>query len=391
MLDNLNGGPLSVAENNRLDQIGLVRSQKIANDAPITWVDMSSWDDSPAPQREWAVKDRIPLRQAGLFSGEGGTGKSIIELMKNVAHVTGKDWLGSMPERGPAFYIGAEDEEDELRRRLAAMTAHYGTSFKELIEGGLYLKCLLGQDATLCAATGKSGRVEVTNLYRQIYEAAEDIKPKNISIDTLSRAFAGNEIDRVQVYAFAMHMQALAMAANGSVTVLSHPSLAGMASGSGISGSTAWHGAFRFRTYLRGVKADKDEQPENDLRELEFKKNQYGPLGETVCVRWHKGIFVPHGDGTTLDALALEQTVDDLFLKIMGRLQQQGRDLSPHPTSHSYVLKIIADQAEAPRKRDLQTAFNRLLNAGRIHIATEGPPSKSRKRLFIGSQGSSVA
>src|SRR5664280_1203804 len=178
--------------------------------------------------------------------------KSIIELMKSVAHVTGKDWLGSMPEHGPAFYIGAEDEEDELRRRLESIAKHYGTSFKELIEGGLYLKCLLGQDATLCAANGKSGRVEVTGLYRQIYEAAADIKPKNISIDTLSRAFAGNEIDRVQVYAFAMHMQALAMAANGSVTVLSHPSLAGMASGSGISGSTAWHGAFRFRAYLRG-------------------------------------------------------------------------------------------------------------------------------------------
>jgi RecA-family ATPase len=44
----------------------------------------------------------VPLNQAGLFSGEGGTGKSIIELMKNVVHVTGKDWLGSMPELGPA-------------------------------------------------------------------------------------------------------------------------------------------------------------------------------------------------------------------------------------------------------------------------------------------------
>jgi hypothetical protein len=41
----------------------------------------------------------------------------------------------------------------------------------------------------------------------------------------LSRAFAGNEIDRVQVYTFAMHMQALAMVAGGSVTVLSHPIL----------------------------------------------------------------------------------------------------------------------------------------------------------------------
>ena len=80
-----------------------------------------------------------------------------------------------------------------------------------------------------------------------------------------------------------MHMQALAMVAEGSVTVLSHPSLAGIASGSGISGSTAWHGAFRFRQYLKGVKASDGEQPESDLRELEFKKNQYGPRGETSC------------------------------------------------------------------------------------------------------------
>ena len=116
---------------------------------------------------------------------------------------------------------------------------------------------LLGQDATLCAVNPRAGRVETTALYRQIYEAAGDLKPKNISVDTLSRAFAGNEIDRVQVYAFAMHMQALAMVASGSVTVLSHPSLAGMAIGSGISGSTAWHGAFRFRQYLKGVKAER--------------------------------------------------------------------------------------------------------------------------------------
>ena len=259
---------------------------------PITWVDMSKWDSEPVPERKWAIKDRVPLNQAGLFSGEGGTGKSIIELMKNVAHVTGKDWFGSTPEHGAAFYIGAEDEEDELHRRVAAIARHYGLTFKELVEGGLYIKCLLGEDATLCSATGKSGKVETTALYRSLIQAAGDIKPKNISIDTLSRAFVGNEIDRVQVYGFAMHMQALAMAANGSVTVLSHPSLAGLSSGSGLSGSTAWHGAFRFRQYLKGVKADKGDQPENDLRELEFKKNQYGPLGETIAVRLGATVFL---------------------------------------------------------------------------------------------------
>jgi hypothetical protein len=88
---------------------------------PFPWLDMSTWDCAPVPERKWAIKERVPLNQAGLFSGEGGTGKSIIELMKDVAHVAARDWLGSMPEPGPAFYIGAEDEVDEIHIRLAAI------------------------------------------------------------------------------------------------------------------------------------------------------------------------------------------------------------------------------------------------------------------------------
>src|SRR5262249_15121450 len=257
---------------------------------------------------------------------------SIIELTKNVAHVAGKDWLGSMPERGPAIYVGAEDDERELHIRLASIAKHFGVTFEELIAGGLHVLCLLGQDATLCAATGKSGKVEVTGLYRQLYEAAGDIKPRNISIDTLSRAFAGSEIDRVQVYAFAMHMQALAMVAGGSVTVLSHPSLQGIASGSGISGSTAWHGAFRFRQYLKGVKPEDGEQPDNDLRELQFKKNQYGPTGETVVVRYESGLFVPVAGMTDLEIATREATADEVFLNLLRLFKEQGRRVSDRPS-----------------------------------------------------------
>ena len=84
-----------------------------------------------------------------------------------------------MPEHGPAFYLGAEDDADEIHIRLAGIAEHYGVTFRELIAGGLNVLPLLGQDATLCAV-GKSGKIEVTSLYRQLYEAAGDIKPKNI-------------------------------------------------------------------------------------------------------------------------------------------------------------------------------------------------------------------
>ena len=358
---------------------------------PLAWLDMSGWDDVPVPDRQWAIRDRVPINQAGLFSGEGGTGKSIIELMKDVAHVAGKDWFGSLPEPGPAFYVGAEDEADELHRRLAAIAQHYGVTFKELIDGGLHVLCKLGQDATLCAV-GKSGRIETTEFYRQLYEAAGDIKPKNISIDTLSRAFAGNEIDRVQVYAFAMHMQALAMVAGGSVTVLSHPSLQGISSGSGLSGSTAWHGAFRFRQYLRGIKPDDDDQqPDSDIRELVFKKNQYGPMTESIVLRYQRGLFLPERGTTSLDKLARQAKVDEVFFGGLGQIVQQGRDATAARNSPDFGPKLIAATPEAKAERisktELSEAMTRLLAAGKIHVGKAGgPPSRARKCILPGAR-----
>jgi RecA-family ATPase len=355
---------------------------------PIEWLDMSNWDSVPTPERKWAIKDRVPLNQAGLFSGEGGAGKSIIELMKNVAHVTGKDWLGSLPEPGPAFYIGAEDDENEIHIRLAAIARHYGTSFRGLTKAGLKVLCLLGKDATLCFSNGKSGKVEVTPLYRQLYEAAGDLKPKNISIDTLSRAFSGNEIDRNQVYAFAMHMQALAMVAGGSVTVLSHPSLSGISSGSGISGSTAWHGAFRFRQYLTGIRPDAGEQPDSDLRQLEFKKNQYGPIGGSIVLRYQRGLFLPEGGLSNLDQAAQDQKTDEIFLALLARFEGEGRNASHLETSNNYAPKAFCKEKEAKgiRKHHLNESMLRLFEVGKIHVENYGRPSRPAHRIKLGKK-----
>jgi RecA-family ATPase len=351
--------------------------------APIQWLDMSTWDDEPRPEREWAIRDRVPLNQAGLFSGEGGVGKSIIEMMKDVAHVAGKDWLGSMPAIGPAIYLGAEDDEKEIHIRFYDIAKHYGVTFKELIDGGLHVLCKLGQDATLCALT-RSGRVETTGLYRQLYEAAGDIKPKNISIDTLSRAFAGSEIDRVQVYAFAMHMQALAMVASGSVTVLSHPSLQGIASGTGLSGSTAWQGAFRFRQYLKSTPTNDGEPPDTDLRQIEFKKNQYGPSGDTIVLRYQRGLFLPVAAMGSLDKLAAEQAADNLFLELLDKFQSQGRNISHHKNANSYAPAMFVKDPKAKSSgmyKALADAMERLFAAKKIKVEDYGRRSHPHTRI----------
>src|SRR5262249_55461256 len=186
---------------------------------------------------------------------------------------------------------------------------------------------------------------------------------------------AGSEIDRVQVYGFAMHMQALAMVAGGSVTVLSHPSLHGMSSGSGISGSTAWHGAFRFRQYLKGAKAEAGEQPDGDMRQLEFKKNQYGPTGETIVLRYQRGLFLPEHGLSTIEKAARDSEAEDALIAIGKKLEARGQELSPMQQAHSYAPNVIARDADAKgfKKAEFVAAFERLLDQHKLEIETVKP------------------
>lgn len=191
--------------------------------------------------------------------------------------------------------------------------------------------------------------------------ACRSIKP--------SRAFAGSEIDRVQVYGFAMHMQALAMVAGGAVTVLSHPSLSGINSGSGISGSTAWHGAFRFRQYLTGVKQDDAEQPDNDLRQLEFLKNQYGRRDDTIVLRYQHGLFLPLPGVKSLDKAAQEAKADDMFIEILRRFGKQNRHVSDR-SGKNYAPALFAREDEAQSAvitgKHFEAAMRRLFKTNRI-------------------------
>src|SRR5262249_10500538 len=79
---------------------------------PLPLSNMPGWDDEPVPEQEWTVHNRIPNQQCVLFSGQGGAGKSTVQLQQSVAHVLGRDWLGTMPKPGPALFVDAEDPSD---------------------------------------------------------------------------------------------------------------------------------------------------------------------------------------------------------------------------------------------------------------------------------------
>jgi DNA polymerase I len=352
--------------------------------AKIAWLDIAKWDSEPTPELDWAVHNRVSSQQVFLFSGLGGTGKSTIWLHECVAQVLGLDWFGVVPVVGPACFVDAEDAEKIHHIRLKAIGAHYGVTLTDMARAGLHVTSWAGEDAVL-AVVAKNGKIEPTPRYRQLLEMAGDIKPKMIGIASAANVFAGNENDRTQVQQFISMLTRVAMTAGGALALISHPSLTGIATESGLSGTTQWHNAVRGRAYLTTVKLAEGLPEDKTLRDLVFKKNNYGPQEESIRLRWQDGMFLP-AEGTKIDPVEREKIACEVFLDLLRRFTRENRNIG-EKMGPSYAPRKFAGELEAQRawltKADLEKAMSRLLRTGVIMNEQYGRPSRPSYRLIV--------
>jgi RecA-family ATPase len=165
----------------------------------------------------------------------------------------------------------------------------------------------------------------------------------------------------------------VAIVANGSLVLASHPSLTGITSDTGLSGNTQWHNAVRARFYMKSVKPEAGEQPDTDLREIVFKKNNYGPIYQSIVLRYQNGLFLPVPGVTSLDKAAAEQAADTLFLELLDRFNRQGRNVSHKKTAHNYAPTAFASDPDGKGKhKELAAAMDRLFAANKIKVETYG-------------------
>jgi RecA-family ATPase len=144
-----------------------------------------------------------------------------------------------------------------------------------------------------------------------------------------------------------------------------------MASGTGISGSTAWNNSVRSRLYLEQVNDDAD------ARVLKFMKSNYGPKGKPLALRYQRGLFV-HDEAA---ATKTPSEADAMFLFMLNRYIEQGRWVSANKSS-TYAPKVFADDKGCGFKSaELKDAMDRLLERKEIKTEQYGPPSRLRTRL----------
>ena len=337
----------------------------------------------PVPPRVWHVEGLIPSNTVTLMGGDGGVGKSTLALQLACATAAGLDWLGLRPRIGRSLYVSCEDDRDELHRRLDLIGLHYGRGLDAF--GSLKLWSLATEDAIL--VLGQPGQpLQDTGRWTEFKGMVADWQPTLVVIDSLADVYGASENDRALVRGFVRMLIGVASACTSAIVMLAHPSLTGLSSGSGLSGSTAWNNSVRSRLYLTLPPTEDDAPAATDLRLLQVKKANYGPAGGDLTVRYELGAFVLDGlqaPGNSLDRALAADRVDQLFLDLLTRFTVQRRAVS-HQIGRNYAPSLFAQEPEARgvTMAAFRMAMTRLFAAEKIKVIEEGSPTRRRSRLL---------
>jgi RecA-family ATPase len=329
------------------------------------------------PERPWLVRDWLPCRQVTLLTGDGGVGKSVLAMQLLLALASGSTWLGMPTTPSRVFGVFAEDDEDELHRRLYAIARAEGVAIDSL--GNLAWRCAVADSCEL-VEPDNTGQLQPTSYYQQLKDAVRAFGARLVVLDAATNLYGGDEVKRRQVNAFIALLRRLAIEIDGAVLLLAHPSMQGISTGSGLSGSTHWNNAVRSRLYFvrtAGEDADPDE------RTLTRLKANYAGTGDVIRIRWNNGAFVALDPPSGIDRAAIGAKADRIFLAILASTYAAGSWTCPNLAARNYAPTVFAKhpEREGLSKTVFENAMQRLLKTDQIKIETYGRPSEPRKRL----------
>ncbi|MFN4128948.1 MAG: AAA family ATPase [Paracoccaceae bacterium] len=341
----------------------------------------SNLKGKPVPPREWLVEGLVPSRTVTLLGGDGGTGKSLLALQLALASVTGGPWITNPVNGGPVVYFSAEDDEDELHRRLDDILQATGCTYDDVPD--LILASYAGKDALLATQATPTAPLQPTQLYKRLDARMAAVKPALLVLDTLADLFPGNENDRAQARQFIGLLRALSIKHGCAVVLLAHPSLSGLNSGSGTSGSTGWNNSVRSRLYFERINQDGYEA-NPDARVLRTMKANYGRTGGEINLTWRNGIFVADAPVTGLDRMARNAKAERVFLSLLRMVNEQGQTVNSNSGAY-YAPKFFADhpKAEGVTKSAFKVAMQTLLADDKIIIVKTGTTSRRTSHLEV--------
>lgn len=318
----------------------------------------------PVPDRKWLVNEWL-LAEPGtvhLFSGQGGTGKSLIAMLLAYSLATGEPFLGMTPERkAKSIIVSCEDPMPEQARRLQRIEKSLGAVVPE---GIVKIWCRTGENNVLAYST-KQGFVAPTDFLKELQgKCAEHFGRDGgiLVLDTLSDFVAINENDRMQVSQFVKHVLTKFASELGiTMILLAHPNK----TNAGFSGSTAWEGAVRSRWELAWQKQG-GEAKVGSLLVLRLAKSNTTMAGKEIVLRYGED-HLPH----VAEAAREDTAVRDLIVGMVEEAVREGNPFGRGMTSRRPIVKAsIEDPVTGVvlEQKEVEELVGSLLAEGRIVV-----------------------
>ena len=348
------------------------------------WSRLHDWADRDVADREWIVPGWIPRLQATGVYGVGGVNKTDLMIQMLLCRSAGLSFLGFDLEPSPVLGLFCEDTEEEIIRRASRIAQYFGMTLADFPDFNFV--SLVGHDQPEFVQFNRNEMVTLRAL-KMFDKKLKSSGAQLAVLDTAPHFFGGNEIDRREVSRFIRKLDGVSITRRCAVVFTAHPSQSGRRSGRMDSGSTGWEGSVRARLSLSRPEEDGEENSATDERILTLRKSNYAAPGKELRLTWRDGVFAL--GATAADAAVprsgeeRDQACNLRFMELLDQVTLQGAMVMNRvQQTDTYAPDMFAKMCKTFSKGEFRRAMDRLWAAGRIQIATSGPPSKQKRHLI---------
>jgi hypothetical protein len=266
--------------------------------------DLGEWDagddiDLPPP-RHWLLANQFCRKFLSGLLAPGATGKTALRTLQALSLATGRDLCGQhVFKRCKVLMVSLEDDQDEMKRRIAAACIHHGIDRADL-KGWLFLAAPKGFKL---AEVNNKGARQIGILEKMLRKTIEARKPDIVMLDPFIKLHALEENDNGAMDFVCDLLVQLAIEYDIAVDAPHHTKKGQLVAGDADAGrgASAARDAGRLIYTLTRMSEDeakafgvKVEDRPRYVRLDSGKVNTAPPSGEAT---WFKLIGVPLGNG----------------------------------------------------------------------------------------------
>lgn len=300
----------------------------------------------PLPRR-WLFVKILPFGKVGTIVAPGGTGKSQALIQIGVSVVTGSPLFGvwEAGETGSVLMLLAEDDEEEIHRRLNNIIGQLAFAGDiaaiSALRTNLIIKSMVGEN-NLMTETNQSREVQQTGYVDRLIATAAQIPDlKLIVIDPASRFRGGDENAAQDTTRFVEAIERVAQATGATILIAHHTNKgstqATEANQNASRGSSALADGVRWQMNLAALSKDEvkafgiNPDERHYYLTATITKNNYAPP--------QQGVVLKRGEGGYLHQIALAS-----------QKTQQAQDVQAR------IVQLVASEATAGQRYS-KTAF----------------------------------